>query len=135
MPYFAVVVRQGGVVELLPGDTEDLELNDGDKQLGQFHAENEPEAWRQLITANPQIDGETHRLVVDVDGDAEFAEAKQEFLNKAHANVVKKLELPDDTGAPEEMEEVEEEDSETGEVKKVKKPKKTKKASHSKKSK
>lgn len=129
MAYFTVIARRAGNIELLSGDAaEDVELADGDKNLGEFHAENEPEAWRQLVTANPSINMETKRIAIDADADAALADQKAEFLEKVRSEAIENLELPDDTGAPEEMEEVEEEDEKTGEKRKVKKPKKAKKA-------
>lgn len=129
MPYFTVIARHGGNVELLSADAaEDVELGEGDKNIGEFHAETEPEAWRQLVTANPSINMETKRLVIDADGDAAVAQQKADFLAKVRKDAINNIELPDDTGAPEEMEEVEEEDADTGEKRTVKKPKKAKKA-------
>ena len=134
MGYFTVIARRGGKIELLTGDAaEDVELNDGDKNIGEFHAENEPEARRQLATMNPALDMETMRIKVDADADAALAEQKAEFLEKVRSEAIDAIELPDDTGSPEEMEEVDEEveetDPDTGEkVKKTKKVKRAKKA-------
>jgi len=127
MPYFTVIARQNGQIELLQGDAaEDVELGDGDKKLGEFHAETDTEAKRQLATTNPSIDMDTMRVRVDADADAALADQKAKFLEGVRKKAIDDLELPDDTGAPDETEDVEEEDPESGE-KKIKKVKKAKK--------
>lgn len=133
MPWFKVVARRGGKIELLSGDAaKDAKLGEGDVEVGEFHAENEPEAWRQLATANPQIDMEKQRVVITADADAAVAEQKREFEEKVRAETIENLEIPDDTGSPQDEEEVEEEEEEDdpekpGQKKKVKKTKKVKK--------
>lgn len=136
MPTFTVIARRGGKIELLSGErAEDVKLNDGDKEIGEFHAENEPEARRQLAVANPGLNMETMQLAVDADADAALAEQKAEFLEKVRAEAIDNIELPDDTGAPdqEEVEEEVEEDDPDNPGQKIKKVKKVKKAKKAKK--
>ena len=137
MPYFTVVARRSGKIELLSGErAEDVKLNAGDKEIGEFHAENEPEARRQLVTANPSLNMETMQIAIDADADAAFAEQKAEFMEKVRAEAIDNIELPDDTGSPEEeeVEEEEEVDDPDNPGQKIKKVKKVKKARKPKKS-
>lgn len=129
MGWFTVVARKDGQVEFLTGDkAKDVKLNDGDRNVGEFHAENEPEARRQFCTLNPSVNMETGKVSVQADSEAAVADQRREFEAGVLADAVDALEIPDDTGDPQEEEEVEhEEDDPTAEggkrkvVKKVKK--------------
>ena len=130
MAKFTLIARRNGQLELLQGPAaKDVQLNDGDVEVGEFHAENEQEARRQVATANPSVDMTNFRVVIDADADAALAEQKTEFLEKVRAEALDNLEIPDYTGLVEDEEEVEQEDPKTGE--KVKKTKKVKKAPQS----